>query len=124
MAKYVNDYGFIQDNFEKYDEKVEFKNIAYSNHELSLLCKTETHVNYSNRPSDLYCTKPFKRDNFLERFRAVSKEYLKTAYENYDNLEVINQISQEYEGFIDQMNQKDDQIALIDTADFKPDSLA
>ena len=124
MAEFVDDYEFIINNLEKYEDKVELQNIVYSNHELSLLCKIETHVNYLNRPSDLFCTKPFKRDNFLERFREVSTEYLKTIYESLQNLEVANQISREYEGFIDKMSQKDDQIALVNGEDLKYDCLA
>ena len=124
MAKYGNTYGFIKDNFDKYDEKVEFKNIVYSNHEFSPLCKTETYVKYSNRKSDLYCTKPFKRDIFLEKFRKVSREYMKNGYLEFNNLEVINQISHEYESFIDMMCQEDGQITLINDDDFNSDCLA
>ena len=119
------DKEFIESNFEKYDSDDEYEIIeVYPNYDMSSLCREETNLKYSDRLTNLYWTKPSKRNNFLEKFRSVSIEYMRNAYDKFDKIDVIDDISREYENFFDKVRQKDGEIIKIDGEDFKSDCLA
>ena len=124
MAESVDEINFVEDNLVKYDYKEDNDMTEIEpNYEISGLCERETNLKYSERQPNLYWTKPSKRKIFLAKFRSVLKEYMTNAYENFNNMEIINQLSQEYEDFYNKVRPKDGEIIIIGGEDFKSDCL-
>ena len=132
MAYKIDDFDFIENNFEKVIsvESDEFLPEDYDlieifpDYEMLALLQKETEISYPTDPNNLYWTKISKRKSFLKTFKVKRKSYMVIAHDKFVNFKVFDKISKEYETFIDKIIKEDNQYPLINGDEIKSDCLA